>query len=205
MGRIVHNQERAGREQPGKKRDWWPIIIAAIIGAIATIVAAVIANRAGALNITIAPAPPHTVTITSAPSSTVAGTVSSGGGSAAEPGAFLYSETNVTVPDEGNLTYKSAVGNQLLFTSWNSLGYITAGANVNLAVLNSAPTANAAYQACEKDVSYKQRIMLNSLPVGSTLCAFTPNDQVIWIRFSPANSSSNSLQLSLISWQGPKS
>lgn len=195
----MHNQERPSQERPRKDRSWWPIIAAAVIGAIATIVGAFVANRTGALYITGAPVPSPTVTVT----------VSSRGGSAAPttgPGAFLYSEVNVNVPDEGNLNYKSSPGNQVLFTNWGTLGYIAAGSNVKLAVLSSAvPAANAAYQACEKDTSYKQQIMLNSFPVGSTLCAFTPNNQVIWIRFLSANSSSNALRVELTSWKGPSS
>lgn len=65
-------------ERPRKDRSWWPVIVAAVIGAIATIVVGFAANRAGALHITVAPLPTHTVRITQPPAPTVTVTVTSG-------------------------------------------------------------------------------------------------------------------------------
>jgi hypothetical protein len=72
--------------EPRKKRDkdqsWWPIIAAAIIGALATIFAALVANGAGALHISVASTPTPTVTITPSPAPAVTVTVSSSASSA---------------------------------------------------------------------------------------------------------------------------
>lgn len=65
-------------ERPRKDRSWWPVIVAAVIGAIATIVVGFVANTAGALHITVAPLPTHTLRITQPPAPTVTVTVTSG-------------------------------------------------------------------------------------------------------------------------------
>ncbi len=125
------------------------------------------------------------------------------------PGTKLYSgEVNVLNGD--GLTYETAAGNQILFTYYGSLGYLSAGANVNLAVLGTlAPTPSAAYQACEQTGNYTDQVTLNQLPVGSTLCAFTPNNQVVWIRILGTETGQSAFDMALhveaISWQGPNS
>jgi hypothetical protein len=86
---IPSRHPREPRKKRRKDRSWWPIIAAAIIGAIATIFAGLIANGAGALHISVAPAPTPTVTITpsSAPTATV--TVSSSASAKANPANCL--------------------------------------------------------------------------------------------------------------------
>jgi hypothetical protein len=71
-----------------KDRRWWPVIAAAIIGAIATVVAALIANGAGALHLFVAPVSTPTVTITPPPAPTV--TVP-GSAQSSSPPEFLMS------------------------------------------------------------------------------------------------------------------
>ncbi len=70
----MHNQERTGKD-----RSWWPIIVAAVIGAAATIVAGLLASRAGVLHITVSPDPTHTVFITPSPAPAVTATTPPGG------------------------------------------------------------------------------------------------------------------------------
>ena len=66
---------------PDKDRSWWPVIAAAIIGAIATILAGLIANGAGALHLSVSPVSTPTVTITPPPAPTVTVTAPSSGSS----------------------------------------------------------------------------------------------------------------------------
>jgi hypothetical protein len=66
--------------RPKKDRSWWPVIVAAIIGAVATVTAGLIANGAGALSISVTPDPAHTVTVSPAPAPTVTVTASPGSG-----------------------------------------------------------------------------------------------------------------------------
>src|ERR1700683_1402591 len=85
-GGIVHDQKRSGKD-----RSWLPVIAAAAIGAVATIVAALVANGTGALSIAVAPVPTRTVTVTPAPApvvtvtNTVTVTKSSGGSNTIGP------------------------------------------------------------------------------------------------------------------------
>jgi hypothetical protein len=121
-------------------------------------------------------------------------------------GAEIGSDPNFSLPDEDSLNYTSAAGNQTLLTFFAELGELTAGPNVNLAVLDPpAPAAHAAYNACENDGNFTMEITLDTLAPGSTLCAVTPNSQVVWIRFLPtdSNSQSSALHLATITWQGP--
>ena len=71
-GGVMHDQRRSGND-----RSWWPVIAAAVIGAIATIVAGFIANGTGALHIAVAPVPTRTVIVTPVPAPTVTVTKSS--------------------------------------------------------------------------------------------------------------------------------
>ena len=64
---------------PSNDRSWWPTIAAAVIGAAATILVGFVVNKAGALHITFAPVPTHTVTITPPPAPTVTVTEPSSG------------------------------------------------------------------------------------------------------------------------------
>jgi hypothetical protein len=94
-----------------------------------------------------------------------------------------------------------------LFWNFNSLGRLTAGDGVELAVLSApAPGKNASYQACKKisSRSYVTQINLDSLGVGATICAFTPNQQVIWLWFLPPDQA-NGLLVDGIAWTGPTS
>jgi hypothetical protein len=79
-GGIMHDQRRSDKD-----RNWWPVIAAAVIGAIATIVGGLIANGTGAVHIAIAPVPTLTVTVTPAPAPTVTVTKSSGSSGAVGP------------------------------------------------------------------------------------------------------------------------
>ena len=91
--------------EPPKKRNrdrsWWPIIAAAIIGAIATIVAGLIANGAGALRISVSSAATPTVTVTPPPAATVTVTASNGSGGVGSASCLSGQNckvTNLTVP-----------------------------------------------------------------------------------------------------------
>ena len=102
-----------------------------------------------------------------------------------------------------------AAVNQTVFTNDDSLlGELVAGPNVNLVILDPpAPSAHAAYEACENDSNLTTQITLDSLAPGNTLYAFMPNNLVIWIQFLPTdpNSQGSALHLAIITWQGPKS
>jgi hypothetical protein len=104
----MHNQEHSNKD-----RSWLPIIAAAIIGAVATIIGGVIANGTGALHITIAPVPAKTVTITPEPAP--AATVTESSGSSGGIGSIdcLSGQDcrtwNLTVP-MGNFTLNSETG-----------------------------------------------------------------------------------------------
>lgn len=73
------------KEESAKKRGWWPVIVAAVIGAVATLGAALIANGAGAIDIvtgsgaaptvTITPEAAPTITVTASPVPTAPGPV----------------------------------------------------------------------------------------------------------------------------------
>jgi hypothetical protein len=133
---------------------------------------------------------------------------SSSSASPASGGAELYTYSNVEVGDGVNLDYNSAGGHPILFWDWYSLGYLMAGDGVELAVL-PPPTpgkTTTAYQACESigSSSYVTRVELNSLAVGATICAFTPNQQIIWIWFLPPDQA-NSLLIDGTAWEGRKS
>lgn len=87
---------------PDKDRSWWPAIAAAIIGAIATILAGLIANGAGALHLSVSPVSTPTVTITPPPAPTVTVTVPSSGSSEAGSTTCLPGQnckvTNLSAP-----------------------------------------------------------------------------------------------------------
>jgi hypothetical protein len=82
---IPSRQPGKSRKKRKKNQSWWPVIAAAIIGAIATIFAGLIANGTGALHISVSPETTPTMTITPSPAPTVTVTASSNG--SGEPGS----------------------------------------------------------------------------------------------------------------------
>jgi hypothetical protein len=134
-------------------------------------------------------------------------TMSAGGKS----GALIDSGT-IRILNGDNLSYQTGAGNEVVFIYYASLGYLDAGSNVNLALLDApAPASSAAYQACEgiSSSSYTQQIPLNTIAAGDTLCAFTPNNEVTWVQFlgtqGGQSAFSETLDVSAITWQGPSS
>ncbi len=126
----------------------------------------------------------------------------------AKPGTQLGPSQSLYVQDFNFLNYSSATGTQPAFEYFAVLRELYASGNVNLAVLDPpAPTASAAYAACQNDGSYTKDIKLDSLAPGSGLCVFTPNQQILWITFLPVdqNSQSTALHVSVLTWQGPTS
>ena len=135
----------------------------------------------------------------------------SGGGKPVSPTpsavAPVFLGTNsFGIPDGGSLTYSTASGSQNALAYFGELSEVTAENNVNLVVLDPpAPTASTAYAACEADTDYTSEIDLSDLAPGSTFCALTPDNQVLWITLRPSdpNSQSNALNVTVSQWQGP--
>jgi hypothetical protein len=118
----------------------------------------------------------------------------------------LIGTSSFGIADEASLTYNTASGPQDAFEYFAELDNVVAQNGVNLVVLDPPPpTASAAYAACEDDTDYTSEIVLSSLAPGSTLCAITPGDQVMWITLRPTdpNSQSNALNVTVLQWQGP--
>jgi len=101
---IPSRQPIEPRKKKNKNQSWWPIIAAAIIGAIATIFAGLIANGTGALHISVSSEATPTVTVTPPPAPTVTVTASSSGSGAASPASCLSGQnckvSNLTVSME---------------------------------------------------------------------------------------------------------
>ncbi len=125
--------------------------------------------------------------------------------SLATPAQLGPSQT-LFIQDEGNLNYSTASGMQPAFEYFASFNELLASGGANLAVLDPpAPAAGAAYAACRNDSAYTDMIELNSLKPGSTVCVFTPNQQILWVSFLPVdpNSQSSALHISVLDWQIP--
>jgi hypothetical protein len=121
------------------------------------------------------------------------------------PVRLVQAATEVDLPDGNSLEYDTASGPQPLLDYFSILNEINAGAGVNLVALDPpAPTADTAYATCRRHGDYTSEISLNKLAPGSSVCAFTPNKQVVWIRFlhPDANSQSAALRLNVTTWQG---
>jgi hypothetical protein len=126
-----------------------------------------------------------------------------------ESGTELYSG-NVNIINGADLSYRGATGNDILFFYYGSLGYLTAGSDVSLAIL-PPPTAalNASYKACEDNHNRIGQIQVDSLQMGSAMCAYTSNNQVVWIRFLGVTNSLDAfietLDIKAVIWQGRRS
>ena len=99
---IPSRQPGESRKKRKKNQSWWPVIAAAIIGAIATIFAGLIANGTGALHISVSSTATPTLTITPPPAPTVTVTASSNGsGGPTSPNCLPGQDckvSNLTVP-----------------------------------------------------------------------------------------------------------
>lgn len=125
---IPSRQPREPRKKRNKDQSWWPIIAAAIIGAIATIFAGLIANGAGALHISVSSAATPTVTITPTPAPTVTVTASSNGSGETSPASCLPGQnckiSNLTVPiGRGNSTAINLEQGQVMLDSIGDLNF----------------------------------------------------------------------------------
>lgn len=117
------------REGSGRGWAWLPTIVAAVIGAAATIVAVLIANGAGAINIAVAGAestPTVTVTPRPAPTVTVTAPAGGGGGGRTAQGGQTRS---LTVPlSQGGSTGVDLDKGQVLLNNNGDLNYQTSEA-----------------------------------------------------------------------------
>jgi len=124
------------------------------------------------------------------------------------PGAEVNSGT-FNIPDTQDLSYPNGAGSEVIFYYEGTLGYLDAGQDVNLAVLRAPVTApSLAYQACKHLGNYTQQVKIDTLAAGDSLCAFTPNNQVSWIRFLGTRGQSGSgltLRVAIITWKAPGS
>jgi hypothetical protein len=179
----------------------------ALIGAVATVAAAVLAavigHSAGVVYIGTSPsplqAPTNSPNPTTSPQAPTSRSLPVEG-----PGAEVNSGT-FNIPDTQDLSYPNGAGNEVIFYYEGTLGYLEADQDVNLAILRApAPAPDTAYQACKHLGKYTQRIGIDTLAAGDSLCAFTPNNQVSWIRFLGTKGQSGSdltLQVAMITWK----
>jgi hypothetical protein len=119
-------------------------------------------------------------------------------------GIQLLSSQTLYLQSGSYLNCNSASGMQPAVSYFDLLGELTAGEGVNLAVLDPpAPTSGTAYAARRNDGAFTTQIMLNTLKPGSTVCVFTPNQQILWVAFLPVdpNSQSDALHISVFDWQ----
>ena len=142
---------------------------------------------------------------TAAASTTFSGTAQSSAQPQTPPPAKEIMHAEIDLTSENSLTYRSASGPQNLFTYYDLLTELSADAGVSLAVLDPpAPTTpDAGYARCQGPTTNTDTVSLTSLKPDSTLCAFTPNNQVFWISFLPQdpNSQSSALRLMVTAWQ----
>ena len=121
------------------------------------------------------------------------------------PGKQILPPTEYDLAGFRSLTYDSASGPQTLLTYYDVTNELLAGASVSLAVLDPpAPTTPyAGYARCQGPTTNTDTILPGNLKPDSTLCAFTPNNQVFWIKFLPPdpNSQSSALRLTVAAWQ----
>jgi hypothetical protein len=125
------------------------------------------------------------------------------------PGQELSSE-RVSISTGNNLQYQTGAGNENVFAYNYPLGYLSAGLDVPLSVLNApAPVLNAAYQDCQDSSNRTYEIALDSLAQGDTLCAFIPNGEIVWVQLlgtmTNQDSSDPVLQVEATTFQGPDS
>ena len=159
---IPSRQPRESRKKRKKDQNWWPIIAAAVIGAIATIFAGLIANGAGALHISVSSAATPTVTITPPPAPTVTVTASSNGSGEAGSASCLPGQncktSNLTVPiQSGNSTAINLEQGQVVLDSNGDLNFQAAsdgtpeltGVYANAYSLDVI-AQNASRQQCQK-------------------------------------------------------
>jgi hypothetical protein len=205
----MHNQKL-----PAKDRSWWPIIAAAVIGAIATIAAGLVANGAGALHIAVAPAATPTVTITPSPAPAVTVTVSSsasGGagsakclsgqnckvwnlnvpmGNAGSATGIHFDQGQVTLNYEGDLQFQSASdGAPELLSDGNAVYSVdvtaqTASRQQCQTATNSAPDANP----------------ITNFHTGLLFCVATGGNGIALVRQTRPLGSSNILYLQETYW-----
>jgi len=117
----------------------------------------------------------------------------------------LLGSYSVTLPDQGTLTYSTATGPQTALTYFAS-GSLVVGDGVSLLALDPpAPTPSTAYQSCTAGGDGTIEIELDDLEPGTTLCAITPDKQVLWITLHPIdpNSQSDALPVTVLDWQSP--
>jgi hypothetical protein len=128
-------------------------------------------------------------------------------GSSSGPIELFSGEVNI--PNGHNLTYDTGATNEILFSNYESLGYLSAGSGGSLSVLSAPmPALNAAYQACEDSSNRTSRVALNTLAPVDTLCSFTPNNEVAWVRLLGTTTGEDSfddeLHVETVIFQGSK-
>lgn len=128
-------------------------------------------------------------------------------GSSIAPGTELFSG-KVSIPAGDNLQYSTGAGEEVVFSYYNALGYLAAGSGGSLSVLNAPmPASNAAYQACQSSSNRTSQVALNALTPGDTICGFTANNEVSWVRFLGVTNGQTSfdtvLHVDAVAFQGP--
>lgn len=203
------------RKLPDKDRSWWPIITAAIIGAIATIVAGLIANGAGALRISIASAPTPTVTITPSAAPTVTVTVSSSDSGNASPASCLSGQNckvwNLSVPmgdQSSGVTGINFGKGQVLLNTVGDMEFEAASDGTPELVRDYAAAystditaQNANKQQCQNAVtSAPNPHPITNFHTGLLFCVGTSDGGIALARQTKPLGSSNVLSLQEIYW-----
>lgn len=199
---------------PTKDRSWWPIIAAAVIGAIATIVAGLVANGAGALHISVVPATP-TVTITPSPVPSVTVTVSSSASGGAGSVECLPSQDckvwNLTVPMGSSFTTSTGINfnqGQVVLHSSGDMSFQAASdgtpellGHFNIPYSMDVTTQNASRQQCQNSInSAPDADPITYFHTGLLFCIGTPDNGIALIRQTRPLGSSNILFLQETYW-----
>ena len=193
-GGIMHNQD-----QTGKDRSWWPTIVAALIGAAATIVVGLIASGAGVLHITVSPAPTHTVFITPSPAVTATTRPSGATGTSANGdllgsytfrlGQYTSAPLGATAPTQAQILANSG---DIVWNTGSGGSPLQPGSGEQFANLPSGTTPT--YQACKADTVFSNTASPNP---GTAFCIIETTGKMAGVTVASANLTQSPYYLNL--------
>jgi hypothetical protein len=177
------------QKQQGKDRSWWPAIVAALIGAGATIAAGLLANGAGVLHVTVSPDPTHTVFITASPAVTATtrprastGTATDGdllGSYTFRLGQYTSAPLGATAPTQAQILANSG-----------DIGWNTGAGGSPLQPGNGEQFANLpsgttpTYQSCKADTVFSNSASPN---VGTAFCVIETTGRIAGVTVVSTN------------------
>jgi hypothetical protein len=208
---------RSGEKSDGKARLDSFLEGISKISPLAQIILAILALVVGS-SVVAAIAVTVKIVVSSPTTNSTATSAPPGGSFPAEgPGSEVSSATGkFKIPDAQTLSYPNGVDSEIVFSYYSGTpGYLNAGPGVYLAILRGPmPVPNEAYRACEnldknvQQISPGNQIATNTFASGDSLCAFTPNNQVSWIRFGGTTGQGGSdpiLNVEMITWKAMSS